>query len=33
MPAEHNNRIEAIDVAKGIGMLFVIFAHINYTRI
>lgn len=32
MPAEHNNRIEAIDVAKGIGMLFVIFAHINYTK-
>ncbi len=27
-----NHRIEVIDAAKGIGMLFVIFAHINYTR-
>lgn len=32
MISGQNRRIEAIDVAKGIGMLFVIFAHINYTK-
>ncbi len=32
MAANKNARIDAIDVAKGIGMLFVIFAHINYTN-
>lgn len=26
-----NKRMDTIDIAKGIGILFVIFAHVNYT--
>lgn len=27
-----SNRLDAIDVAKGIGIILVVFAHINYTK-
>ncbi len=30
---QRKGRIEALDVAKGLGMLFVVFAHVNYTPI
>ena len=30
-PTLSNQRLITLDIAKGIGMLFVIFAHVNYT--
>lgn len=30
-PSRQTSRIDCLDTAKGIGMLFVVFAHVNYT--